>query len=150
MNIEEFFLNSFVVHRRTFLKFIQTHRYTCDAALLNPQVGRSHTHDLSSYTSPKSSWKWLLYFTFGKYAHAINLEKFPLILREIGLRTFVNLVVKHLVSQSMKFKNNQHLILFLSISPFSLSQFWGLRCQATCPLNSRNPIYRNSDAIASF
>jgi hypothetical protein len=118
--------------------------------LLNPQIRRSRTQDLSSYTGPKSSRKWLLYFPFGKSAPTINFKKFPLILREIRLRTFTNLVVKYLVSQSPRPEKNQHLTLFLASSDFCLSRFRGLRCQATRPLDSRNPIYRNSNALASF
>jgi hypothetical protein len=47
-------------------------------------------------------------------------------------------------------ENSQRLTFSLSLSDFSLSRFRRSRCQATCSRDSRNPIYRNSDALASF
>jgi hypothetical protein len=63
---------------------------------------------------------------------------------------FANSVVERLVSLSPKIGNNQCLTCSLSLSYFSLSQFWQLRCQATRSLDSQNPICRTSDALTRF
>jgi hypothetical protein len=78
------------------------------------------TQDLFPYTGPKSSRQWLFYFPFGKSAPTTNFKKFPLVLREIGLRTFTNPVVKRLVSQSPKTRKQSTLTLSLlfQISPY--------------------------------
>jgi hypothetical protein len=55
-------------------------------------------HDLTFFTGPKSFRKWIFYFHFGKSTPTINFKNFPLVLREIGLRTFANPLVKRLVS----------------------------------------------------
>jgi hypothetical protein len=62
----------------------------------------------------------------------------------------MNPVVKRLVSQSPKTQKQSTLDLFSLYLDFSLSRFRRLRCQATHLLDSRNPIYRNSDALTSF
>jgi hypothetical protein len=74
----------------------------------------------------------------------------PLILREVGLRTFTNLVVKRLVSRSPKTRKQSMLDLFsLSFKFLLIANSWS-RCQTTRSRDSRNPIYRNSDALARF
>jgi hypothetical protein len=58
--------------------------------------------------------------------HNKNFEKFPLILREIGLRDFANPVVKRLVSQSPKPENSQHLTFSLLYFGFLLIAISGV------------------------
>jgi hypothetical protein len=89
-------------------------------------------------------------FPFGNLHPQLTSRNSPLILREIGLHTSMNPVVKRLVSQIPKLENSQRLTFSLLISYFFLSRFWRLRCRETHPLDPEDLIYRNFDALASF
>jgi hypothetical protein len=81
----------------------------------------------------------------------LTLRNSPLVFREIGLRTFVNLMVKAFVSQSPKTQKQSTLTFTLSLSDFSLSRFRWSRCRATRSFDSRNLIFpRNVDALATL
>jgi hypothetical protein len=73
----------------------------------------------------------------------------PLYTWEIGLRNFANPVVKRWSLESPK-PETVNADLSFSLSGFSLSRFRRSRCRETCLLDSRIPICRNSDTLASF
>jgi hypothetical protein len=74
--------------------------------------------DLSPYTGSKSSLQCLFYFPFEKSALTINSKNFPLILREIGLHTFVKPLVKCLVSNLQNLKRVNADSSSFSFRPF--------------------------------
>jgi hypothetical protein len=101
------------------------------------------------YTGPKSFATGSLIFLSENMHPQQILTGSPLSSWDIGLQKFVNLVVKRWSLKSLKPKIvNAGLSFFLS--GFYLSQFRQSQCRETCLLDSRIPICRNSNTLASI
>jgi hypothetical protein len=114
-----------------------------------PQVGRSTSTQDLSFTTARRTLNGSSISLSGNLHPQQTLTGSPLYTWEIGLRNFANPVVKRWSLESPKPETvNADLSFFLS--GFSLSRFRRSRCRETCLPDSRIPICRNSDTLASF